>query len=117
METISLFYKDVPRNGEWFHDMNVKQEVINARVTIASVLTLLKKYFPCNEDNTNGYRLPKMHGMTNMQTYIYNFIAVESISIADQVRLLTKRLSNLPDKKHNDDSQNLPSKLPISITT
>jgi hypothetical protein len=34
------------------------------------VLTLLKKYFPRNGDNTNGYKLPKMHGATKMQTYI-----------------------------------------------
>ena len=34
------------------------------------MLTLLKKYFPRNGDNTNGYKLPKMHGATKMQTYI-----------------------------------------------
>ena len=55
---------------EWFHDINDKAEVINARRTIASVLALLKKYFPRNGDNTNGYKLPKMHGATKMQTYI-----------------------------------------------
>ena len=55
---------------EWFHDINDKVEVNNARPTIATVLTLLKKYFPRNEDNTNGYKLPKMHGATKMQTYI-----------------------------------------------
>jgi hypothetical protein len=55
---------------EWFHDTIDKQDVIDARVTIASVLSNLKKYFPRNEVNTNEYRLPKMHGMTKMQTYI-----------------------------------------------
>ena len=55
---------------EWFHDINDKVEVNNAQPTIATVLTLLKKYFPRNEDNTNGYKLPKMHGATKMQTYI-----------------------------------------------
>ena len=34
------------------------------------MLTLLKKYFPHNGDNTNGYKLPKMHCATKMQTYI-----------------------------------------------
>jgi hypothetical protein len=55
---------------EWFHDTIVKQQVINARVTIASVLSNLKKFFPRNEVNTKECRLPKMHGMTKMQTYI-----------------------------------------------
>ncbi len=55
---------------EWFHDTIDKQQVIDAQVTIASVLSNLKKFFPRNEVNTNMYRLPKMHGMTKMQTYI-----------------------------------------------
>jgi hypothetical protein len=55
---------------EWFHDINDKVEVNNARPTIAIVLTLLKKYFPRNGENTNGYKLPKMNGATKMQTYI-----------------------------------------------
>jgi hypothetical protein len=55
---------------EWFHDTIDKQQVIDARVTIASVLSYLKKLFLRNEVNTNEYRLPKMHGMTKMQTYI-----------------------------------------------
>ena len=55
---------------EWFHDINDKFEVNNARPTIATMLTLLKKYFPRNGENTNGYKLPKMHGATKMQSYI-----------------------------------------------
>jgi hypothetical protein len=31
---------------------------------------LLKKYFPHNGENTNGYKLPEMHGATKMQTYV-----------------------------------------------
>jgi len=55
---------------EWFHDENDKVKVNNARPTIATVLTLMKKYFPRNGEHTNGYNLPKMHGATKMQTYI-----------------------------------------------
>ena len=55
---------------EWFHDENDKVKVNNARPTIATVLTLMKKYFPRNGNNRNGYKLPQMHGATKMQTYI-----------------------------------------------
>jgi hypothetical protein len=57
---------------EWFHDCNDKDQVRNARDTIGKVLTLLKRFFP-RQDNTNGYNIPKMHGMTKMQTYITLF--------------------------------------------
>jgi len=57
---------------EWFHDCNDKEQVRNARDTIAKVLTLLKRFFP-RQENTNGYNIPKMHGMTKMQTYITLF--------------------------------------------
>lgn len=57
---------------EWFHDANDKREVYNSRNLIARVLGMLQKFFP-RKDNTNGYNLPKMHGITKMQTYMVEF--------------------------------------------
>ncbi len=57
---------------EWFHDSNDKDEVNSSRGKISKVLTSLQKFFPRLE-HTNGYRLPKMHGMTKMQSYIKRF--------------------------------------------
>ncbi len=57
---------------EWFHTSNNKEEVNNARENISQVLLALQKFFPRSE-NTNGYKLPKMHGMTKMQPYIKQF--------------------------------------------
>jgi hypothetical protein len=48
---------------EWFYDCNEKDEVNNARPLIANVLKILQELFPREED-TNGYCIPKMHGMT-----------------------------------------------------
>jgi hypothetical protein len=60
---------------EWFHDSNNKDEVNSSRGEISKVLTSLQKCFPRLE-HTNGYRLPKMHGMTKMQSYIKRFGSV-----------------------------------------
>ncbi len=57
---------------EWFHDSNDKDEVNISRGEISKVLTSLQKFFPRSK-HTNGYRLPKMHGMTKMQSYIKRF--------------------------------------------
>ncbi len=57
---------------EWFHDSNNKLEVINARPQIAKVLQSLQLFFPRNT-NTNGYNLPKMHGITKVQEYMKLF--------------------------------------------
>jgi hypothetical protein len=57
---------------EWFHDSNNKLEVINARPQIAKVLLSLHQFFPRNL-NTNGYNLPKMHEITNMQEHVRLF--------------------------------------------
>jgi hypothetical protein len=57
---------------EWFHGSNGKDEVNSSRGEISIVLTSLQKFFPRSE-HTNGYRLPKMHGMTKMQSYIQRF--------------------------------------------
>ncbi len=54
---------------EWFHDSNDKDEVNSSKVEISKVLTSFQIFFPRSE-HTNGYRLPKMHGVTKMQSYI-----------------------------------------------
>jgi hypothetical protein len=57
---------------EWFHDVNDKDEVRIARGKISQILGSLQKFFP-RSDNTNGYCISKMHGMTKMQFYIQLF--------------------------------------------
>jgi hypothetical protein len=57
---------------EWFHDSNNKVKVINAQPQIAKVLLSLQQLFPRNT-NTNGYNLPKMHGITKWQEYMKLF--------------------------------------------
>jgi hypothetical protein len=57
---------------EWLHASKDKEEVNNARENIANVLLAMQKFFP-RSDHTNGYKLPKMHGMTKMQSYIKQF--------------------------------------------
>jgi hypothetical protein len=49
---------------EWSHNSNNKVEVDNAKPLIGEVLQTLQALFP-REDKTNGYCIPKMHGMTN----------------------------------------------------
>ncbi len=56
---------------EWLHDSNDKDKVHNSRDEIAKVLTLF--LFSPRSDCTNGYSIPKMHGMTKMQSYIKLF--------------------------------------------
>jgi hypothetical protein len=57
---------------EWFHDSNNKDEVNSSRGEISKVLTSLQIFF-LRLEHTHGYRLPKMHGMTTMQSYIKCF--------------------------------------------
>ena len=57
---------------EWFHDSNPKDEVHKSRPLIAKVLKRLQWFFP-RKDNTNGYCIPKMHGMTKFQNYIIRY--------------------------------------------
>jgi hypothetical protein len=59
------FLKSYLAMEEWFHDSNDKDEVHNSRDEIAKVFTSLQKVFP-RSDRTNGYSIPKMHGMTKM---------------------------------------------------
>ncbi len=56
---------------EWFHDSNDKNKIHNARDEIAQIL-LSFHFFP-RSDHKNGYSIPKMHGMTKMQSYIKLF--------------------------------------------
>ncbi len=57
---------------EWFHDANNKKEVRCAQEEIAKKLRSLQQLFP-RKNNTNGYNLPTMHGMTKMQEYMKLF--------------------------------------------
>jgi hypothetical protein len=57
---------------EWFHDCNDKDKVNNARPLIAKVLKWLQELFP-REEGTNGYCIPKIHGMTKFQSYIKKY--------------------------------------------
>jgi hypothetical protein len=57
---------------EWFHDCNNKEEVNMSRGENLKILSALQKFFP-RSDYTNGYSIPKMHGMTKMQSYIQLF--------------------------------------------
>jgi hypothetical protein len=57
---------------EWFQDANSKKEVRSAQEEIAKVLRSLQHFFP-RMNNTNGYNLPKMYGMTKMQEYMKLF--------------------------------------------
>jgi hypothetical protein len=57
---------------EWFYDSNNKLEVINTQPQIAKVLQSLQQFFQKNT-STNGYNLPKMHGITKMQEYMMLF--------------------------------------------
>jgi hypothetical protein len=66
------FLKSYLAMEEWFHDSKDKDEVNSSRVEISKVLTSLQKFVPRLE-HTNGYRLPKMNGMTKMQSYIQRF--------------------------------------------
>lgn len=67
-----LFLKQYLSMEEWFHSVNKKTEVQNARYKIGKVLKKMQELFPRGE-GTNGYNIPKMHGITKMQTYITLF--------------------------------------------
>ena len=57
---------------EWFHDLNDKEEVNNARPLIGEVLKMVQSLFP-REEKSNGYCIPKMHGMTKLQPYMKRY--------------------------------------------
>ena len=62
---------------EWFHAQNKKEEVRNACRKIGRVLKTLKELFPRGK-GTNGYNIPKMHGMMKMQPYMLLFGCAEN---------------------------------------
>jgi hypothetical protein len=72
MEKVYKISTSVSCHEEWFHDHKNKEEVRRSRDEIAKVLTSLQKFFP-RKDNSNGYRIPKMHGMTKMQEFMKLF--------------------------------------------
>jgi hypothetical protein len=57
---------------EWLHDTNNKEEVNHARPLISKVLKMLQFFFERGE-NTNGYCIPKMHGMTKFVPYVKRY--------------------------------------------
>jgi hypothetical protein len=54
---------------DWFHCANNKSQVRNSRRKIGKVLKTMQTLFPRGE-NTNGYNIPKMHGMAKMVDYM-----------------------------------------------
>jgi hypothetical protein len=56
---------------EWMHATNLVEEVRNARGLISKVLDMVKDVFP--REQGQGWKLPKMHGLTKMQSYICLF--------------------------------------------
>jgi hypothetical protein len=75
MEAIHQILEAISLYGRVVSYSNNKLEVINARPQIAKVLQSLQHFFPRNT-NTNGYNLPKMHGITKMQEYMTLFGSV-----------------------------------------
>jgi len=67
-----LFLRQYLALEEWFHCNNDKREVTNARHKIGKVLKMMQTLFPRCE-GTNGYNIPKMHGMAKMQFYMMLF--------------------------------------------
>lgn len=59
---------------EWFHSINQKEEVENSRNLIGYVIDLIKEVFPRGKvKKGQGWKIPKMHGLTKMQTFIKLF--------------------------------------------
>ena len=54
---------------EWFHNSRPKKEVRNARNAIGAVIQSLQYFFPRKRDS-QGYNIPKMHGLTKVQYYM-----------------------------------------------
>ncbi len=98
---------------EWFHDTNDKNEVRGARLEIAKVLCLLQTFFP-RPDNTNGYSIPKMHGMTKFVEYMI-ICRSDMNFMEDQEKPITKSLLRQKDKKLKGEYVSLLSRLHISI--
>ncbi len=101
--------------GEWFYDSKNKLEVINTRPQIAKVLQSLQQFCPRNT-NTNGYNLPKMHGITKIKEYMTLF----GSGIDFMVDLENQHTSNLlkyQDREPSIESVSLHSRLHFNTTT
>jgi hypothetical protein len=73
VETVVLIFLQMYlAMGEWFHDSRPKQEVQNARNAIGAVIQSLQEFFPRKNDS-QGYNIPKMHGLTKVQYYMCLF--------------------------------------------
>jgi hypothetical protein len=93
---------------EWFHDCNDKEEVNQARPLISKVLKLLQWLFP-RADNTSGYFIPKMHGMTKFQYYVKRY-GCAMIFYGEMGESAHKLFVKTPGKKLRDVLVNLPVK-------
>lgn len=71
-KTFLWFMKQYLALEDWFHCANDKAEVILARRKIGKILKRMQTLFPRGE-GTNGYNIPKMHGMAKMVDYICLF--------------------------------------------
>jgi hypothetical protein len=72
MVEVLVFYKKYLAMEEWLHGCNDKHEVNVSRGERPKDLSALQKFFP-RSDHTNDYSIPKMHGITKMQSYIKLF--------------------------------------------
>jgi hypothetical protein len=71
-EGYNVFTGDDDDGHTGSHDFNDKEEVNHTRPLIAKVLKWLQELLP-REEGTNGYCIPKMHGMTKFQSYIKKY--------------------------------------------
>ncbi len=100
---------------EWFHDSNDKDKVHNARDEIAKVLTPFQFFF-LRSDHTNGYSIPKMHGMTKMQSYIKLF-GIGMNFYGGLGEAAHKIFVKSAGQKHKDRSANFLNKLHTNTIT
>ena len=75
LEYFQEFIKLYLAMEEWFHEVNDKDEVRNSRDMIAEVLDLLKYVFQRDVycPNTQGWKIPKFHAMTKVQTFMCKY--------------------------------------------
>jgi hypothetical protein len=100
---------------EWFHNANKKEEVTAARVEIAKVLQMLQQLFP-RPPKTNGYNIPKMHGMTKMQSYIKLFGSGINFMVVRVNRHISSSLKVLVNGR-NEGWENLQSRQHFNTIT
>ena len=56
---------------EWFHESNLKEEVLASRSLIAQTIQLMLSVFP--RESGRGWKIPKVHGLTKFVTYMQRF--------------------------------------------